>query len=97
MQHGTRKRGRYDFLATSDKPRWLVVQDRCSRVIDITYLPPGTNLRAALDNAVAQRKSDGWNVEGHDGRWRWSGFFCHRDGERVSVLLMAVGPEADRS
>jgi hypothetical protein len=95
MQHGTRKRARYDFLAPSDKPRWLVVQDRSSQVIAATCLRPGTNLRAVLDDAVAQRKADGWNVEGHDGQWRWSGFFCHRDGQRISVTLVALDPAHD--
>ena len=92
MQHGTRKRGRYDFLAPTDKPRWLVVQDRWSQVIVATYLSPGANLRAVLDDAVAQRRADGWIVEGHDGRWLWPGFFCHRDGKRISVSLVAVDP-----
>jgi hypothetical protein len=92
MQHGTRKRGRHNFFARTDEPRWLVVQDRCSRPISSTCLPPGSDLRAALDDAVAQRKADGWTIEDHDGRWLWGGFFCHRDGERVSVLLVAVDP-----
>jgi hypothetical protein len=92
MQHGTRKRGRFDFLAPTDQPRWLVVEDRCSRVIEYSRIEPRTDLRAALEQAVAQRKADGWAVE-HVGRWLWGGFFCSKDGERVCVLLAAVEPE----
>lgn len=69
----------------------LVVADRSSRTLEYSRIEPGTDLRAVLDNAVAQRKAAGWIVE-HDGKWLWSGFFCHRDGERVSVSLAAVEP-----
>lgn len=92
MQHGTRKRQRFDFLARTDQPRWLVVADRCSRIIECSRIEPGADLRAVLENALAQRKADGWTVADHDGRWVWSGFFCERNGERVSVSLAAVEP-----
>ena len=94
MQHGTRKRQRFDPLATVNEPRYLVVRDRCSRLIACSRLAPGTNLRAALQTAATLRAVDGWIVEPIS--YVAALFFCSRDDERVSVSIVVRDPADDR-
>lgn len=94
MQHGTRKRHRFDPLATVTETRFLVVRDRCSMLVAYSALPPGTDLRATLETAAATRRADGWMVEPIS--YIAALFFCSRAGERVSVSIAARDPLDDR-
>jgi hypothetical protein len=93
MQHGTRKRQRFDPLATVREKRYLVVRDRTSQLIACSILDPGTNLRAALEDAASARAADGWTVEKIN--YIAALFFCSRRSERLSVSIVAVNPAAN--
>jgi hypothetical protein len=90
MQHGTRKRQRFDPLATVREKRYLVVRDRTSQLIAYSILAPGSNLRAALEDAASARAADGWTVEKIN--FIAALFFCSRQKERLSVSIVAVDP-----
>jgi hypothetical protein len=93
MQHGTRKRQRFDPLATVREKRYLVVRDRTSQLIAYSVLASGTNLRAALEDAASARAADGWTVEKIN--YIAALFFCSRQKERLSVSIVAVDPAAN--
>ena len=46
-----------------NEPRWLVVRDRCSRPLNFTLLPPGTDLKAAMTAEHERRIADGWKAD----------------------------------
>jgi len=79
----TTKRSKYDPLALSRQPRWLVLRDMFHNVLDATELPPGTDLRAAFAAGLAALELDGWQSEGASGAM----VFVRRNGER---RLLAV-------
>jgi hypothetical protein len=83
------RRSRYDPLATSDRPRWLVVKDMHSAVLDSALIPAGTDLHALMAATIAGRQTEGWNVE-CDGAYGF--FFCHRGSVREFVNVAHVDP-----
>jgi hypothetical protein len=58
-----RRRGVTDALRPVKAPRWLVVRDRVSHVVTVQALPPGADLRAAMQAERDRRAVAGWNVE----------------------------------
>jgi hypothetical protein len=85
----SRRRSRFDSLATSDRPRWLVVKDMHGSVIDSTMIAAGADLHELMAAMIRTRKADGWTVE-NDGSY---GFvFCHKAGVRRMVALVQVDP-----
>jgi hypothetical protein len=74
----TTKRSKYDPLATSRLPRWLVLRDLFHHVLDVTELPPGTDLRRAFAEGLAALEREGWQSEGATGGM----VFVRRGGER---------------
>ena len=79
----THKRSKYDPLATSRLTRWLVLRDMFHNVLDTTELPPGTDLRGAFADGLADLERAGWLSEGASGGM----VFVRRGGER---RLLAV-------
>src|SRR4051812_5699022 len=63
----TTKRSKYDPLALSRLPRWLVLRDMFHNVLDSTELPPGTDLRQAFASGLAALERQGWYSEGASG------------------------------
>ncbi len=63
----THKRSKYDPLATSRVTRWLVLRDMFHNVLDTTELPPGTDLRTAFADGLADLERAGWLSEGATG------------------------------
>src|SRR4029079_5057447 len=61
------KRSKYDPLANSRLTRWLVLRDMFHNVLDATELPPGTDLRTAFADGLAQLERAGWQSEGASG------------------------------
>lgn len=59
-----RSRQRFDPLATSTNPYWLVVTDLYRNPLTVTPLAPGTNLHAALRAGIDGYVADGWHAEG---------------------------------
>ena len=58
------KRERYDPLAASPAPRWLVRVDPFRNVVDVLDLTPGADLRRALARGIEQLTLDDWEIEG---------------------------------
>jgi hypothetical protein len=79
----TTKRSKYDPLARSHQPRWLVLRDLFHNVLDATELPPGTDLRQAFASGLAELELQGWQSEGATGAM----VFVRRGAER---RLLAV-------
>jgi hypothetical protein len=77
------KRSKYDPLATSRLPRWLVMRDMFHNVLDSTELIAGTDLRKAFAEQLATLEREGWESEGASGGM----VFVRRGAER---RLLAV-------
>ena len=58
-----RRRGVTDALQTVKEPRWRVVRDRFSRVIESQALGAQTDLRAVMQTQRDRPRRDGWAVE----------------------------------
>src|SRR5690554_4781761 len=85
----TTKRSKYDPLATSRHTRWLVLRDMFHHVLDSTELPPGTDLRRAFAEGLADLERDGWRSEGASGGM----VFVRRGGERRLLSVHEHDPQ----
>ncbi len=85
----SRRRVRFDPLATADRPRWLVVKDMHGSVIDSTLIAAGADLHGLMATTIRARQSDGWSVE-NDGSYGF--LFCHKAGVRRMVAIVQVDP-----
>jgi len=85
-----RRRGETDALRPVNDPRWLVVRDRFSRVIESQALGPQTDLRAVMRAEGDRRRRDGWLVE--DVPRNCAFLFCDRQNERVCVSIECYEP-----
>jgi hypothetical protein len=84
----TTRRSKYDPLATSTHPRWLVLRDLFHNVLDATELPPGTDLRRAFAEGLAALERAGWVNEGASGNM----VFVHRGSERRLLAVHELDP-----
>jgi hypothetical protein len=87
-----RRRGVTDALQTVKEPRWLVVRDRVSRVVEFQALPPLADLRAAMQAERERLQASGWVVD--DIPRNCAFFFCERDNDRVCVSIECYEPVA---
>jgi hypothetical protein len=85
-----RRRGAVDSLNSVDAPRWLVLRDRCSRVIEYRALAPRTDLRAALRAQGAALAADGWQIG--DTPRNCAFFFCERGNDRWYISIEHFEP-----
>lgn len=84
----TTKRSKYDPLALSNQPRWLVLRDLFHNVLDATELPPGTDLRQAFASGLAGLEKQGWHSEGATGAM----VFVRRGPERRLLAIHEHDP-----
>jgi hypothetical protein len=84
-------RRRDDHKALSDRQlrHWLTVSDMQGRVLDASYLEPGTDLYAVLARAMNRLAAEGWTIE-DDGRY--GSFFCNREGVRRFIHVRPTDP-----
>jgi hypothetical protein len=80
----TPRRSRYAPTDESRIPHWLVTYDAYRNVLASKHLAIGTDLNAALRQAIAECEADKRKVE-NDGAYGF--FFCHRAGERREVRI----------
>jgi hypothetical protein len=59
----TPRRSRYDPTDESRIPHWLVSYDVYRRVLASEHLAIGTDLHAAMREAIDECEADGWTVE----------------------------------
>jgi hypothetical protein len=84
----TTKRSKYDPLACSIRPRWLVLRDLFHNVLDSTELAPGTDLRRAFADGLTALERQGWLSEGASGGM----VFVRRGGERRLLAIHEHDP-----
>ena len=84
----TTKRSKYDPLALSRQPRWLVLRDLFHNVLDSTELAPGTDLRRAFAAGLADLELQGWKSEGASGAM----VFVRRGAERRLLAIHESDP-----
>ena len=84
------RRGRTDALKPVNEPRWLVIRDRFSRVIESQALPPNADLRALMQAEGDRRRRAGWAVEPVPRNCAF--FFCDFENERVCVSVECYEP-----
>ncbi len=89
----TTKRSKYDPMATSRLPRWLVLRDMFHNVLDSTEMPPGTDLRRTFAEGLAALEREGWQSEGAGGAME-SGpmVFVRRGSERRLLTVHEHDP-----
>jgi len=85
-----RSRQRFDPLATSSLPRWLVTTDIYRNRLSVTALVPGADLRAMLRVATERDVADGWLAES-DASYGF--LFIARDSERLLLSVTGVDPD----
>jgi hypothetical protein len=84
------RRSSYDPLKAIPEPTWLVVRDKCTRVLEAQSLASRADLRAVLTAAREARIAAGWKAD-PIGRAS-SSFFCAKDGTRVMVGIERRDP-----
>jgi hypothetical protein len=84
------RRGQIDALLPVNEPRWLVIRDRFSRVLESQALSPGSDLRAVMQAERNRRIKAGW-LAGDIPR-KCAFFFCDRENERVCVSVECYEP-----
>jgi hypothetical protein len=85
-----RRRGETNALLPVQEPRWLVVRDRLSHVLESHTMLPHADLRAAMNAERERRVVAGWAVE--DIPRNYSFFFCELENERVCVSIECYEP-----
>jgi hypothetical protein len=83
------RRSRYAPTDESRIAHWLVTYDVYRSVRASKHLAIGTDLHAAMRQAIDECEADGWIVE-NDGAYGF--FFCHRAGERREVRMQPTDP-----
>jgi hypothetical protein len=84
------RRGQADPLQPVNEPRWLVIRDRFSRVIESKSLPVNADLRAAIQAERDRRRKAGWAVG--DTPRNCAFFFCDLENDRVCVSIECYEP-----
>jgi hypothetical protein len=84
------RRSSYDPLAVSTEPRWLVVRNMHSSILEQRVLRPGDDLRGAFAKALAAHVDDGWQLETFSSSLACG--FCQRGTERRVITIEAEDP-----
>jgi hypothetical protein len=84
-------RRRCQPLADTRRPHWLTVSDLHRKLISSEAIATGTDLRAAMQVALALYASEGWRADS-DGAYGFT--FIANGSERRLVNLTPVDPTA---
>ena len=84
------RRGQRDALRPVNEPRWLVIRDRFSRVLESRALSPGADLRAVMEAERGRRRGAGWATG--DIPYKCAFFFCDLENDRVCVSIECYEP-----
>jgi hypothetical protein len=84
------RRSSYDPLAVSTEPRWLVVRNMHSAILEQKALRPGDDLRGAFAKALAAHVDDGWQLETFSSNLACG--FCRRGDQRRVITIEAENP-----
>jgi len=95
MARMIQKRTRFDAMAPVAETTWLVVADPYGNSLYVRELPPLTDPRGVMIEAMARSIADGFEVEELPGVVPI--YFCRKDGERRSVSIVRKAPTSPRS
>jgi hypothetical protein len=84
------RRNIFDPLESTREPRWYVVRDAHSAVIDVRLLPAGTDLKRVFVAAMLERIDAGWQLGEFSSRG--GSVFFTRGAERCMVAIEAADP-----
>jgi hypothetical protein len=87
-----RLRADHDFLQSVNEPRWLVIRNRYSVVIEARELRPNADLRRIMAAERERFRDAGW-ISTELARNRGF-FFCDREDERRCVSIECYEPGA---
>jgi hypothetical protein len=85
-----RRRGATDSLNSVDEPRWLVIRDRYSRLVEYRALEPRTDLRNVMEAERARRAAEGWSVGTVPKNCSFC--FCDLDNDRMCIAIECYEP-----
>src|SRR5262245_32154419 len=88
-----RKRSRYDSMAPSAEPSWLLVENQYTDLVFAKEYPPLANRINIMIEALATSVAKGWEVEGLPGEYPV--YFCRKGQNRYCVFI-GPPPAADR-
>jgi hypothetical protein len=86
-----RQRASFDPLMPVNEPRWVVVRRMDQAVVESTWLPPRTDLKAAFVHALAAYADAGWTLERFSSDVACA--FCHRTDERRIISVECFDPK----
>jgi hypothetical protein len=84
-------RTRYNAMAPVPQTTWLVVQDLYRTTLYVRELPPNTDPRMVMIEAMARSIGKGWEVEELPGVIPT--YFCRKDGDRRMVSINRRHPD----
>jgi hypothetical protein len=84
------RRNVFDPLEPSDEPRWFVVRDERSALVEARPLPAGADLKRNLVAAMLDRIDAGWQLGEFSSRG--GSVFFTRGSERCSIGIEAADP-----
>ena len=88
----SKRRSRHEPLQLSRHDRWLVVRNMFRELKHVEQLAPGTDLKAALVRALAERAAAGWQLESFASTSSCA--FCSRGEERVMIGIEVIDPRS---
>jgi hypothetical protein len=86
----SKRRSRYEPLQVSRHDRWLVARNMFRELKSCELLPAGTDLKAALVRALAERAAAGWELESFASTSACA--FCRQGENRVMIGVEVVDP-----
>jgi len=86
-----KRRGRYDAMAPIETTTWLVVADVYGNSLYVRELPPFTDPRMVMIEAMAHSIGKGFEVEELPGVIPI--YYCRKDEERRSVSIVRTAPK----
>ena len=88
----SKRRSRHEPLLISRHDRWLVARNMFRELKHVEHLPAGTDLKAALVRALAERAAAGWQLESFASTSSCA--FCSRGGERLMIGIEVIDPRS---
>jgi len=86
------RRTRFDSMAPSNEVTYLVVLDQYTKPLYVRELPPNTDPRIVMIEAMSRSVREGFEVEELPGLMPL--YFCRKDGERRQVSIARKPPGA---
>ena len=94
MLRDMKRRTRYDAMAPVPETTWLVVEDQYREPLHVRELPPNTDPRMVMIEAMSRSIREGFEVEELPGTQPI--YFCRKDGERRQVYISRRNPADQR-